>query len=122
MKKPKPVGLTRGLRRRQTDAEEKLWLILRNRKLGGVKFRRQQSIGDYVVDFVCFQRKLIIEVDGSQHVEISNLEKDATRGKYLESRGYKVLRFWNADVLGNIEGVFIKIQEKLSTMELLSHD
>jgi len=91
---------------------------LRNRQLGGLKFRRQQSLGDYIVDFVSFDVKLIIEVDGGQHNELVTTEKDEQRTKWLEGKGYQVIRFWNNDVLDNVDGVLIKIKEIL---EMRSH-
>ncbi len=93
------------LRKNCTDAEKIMWEILRAKNLFGLKFRRQQPIGKYVVDFVCFDKKLIIELDGGQHGEEQNRLKDDERTKYLEHLGYKVLRFWNNDVLHNIDGV-----------------
>jgi len=87
----------RELRKNQTDAEGLLWRHIRNRQLNGYKFRRQFPIGSYIVDFVCLSLKLIIEVDGSQHM--SNINYDNTRTQYLESHGFQVIRFWNNDVL-----------------------
>jgi very-short-patch-repair endonuclease len=83
-----------------TDAERKLWQALRKRQLLGMKFRRQVPIGRYFVDFVCFEKKLVIEVDGSQHKEL--FEYDGKRTAWLNSRGFKVLRLWNNDVLNNL--------------------
>ena len=80
-----------------TEAEARLWWHLRAARLRGLKFRRQQPIGDYIVDFICFERKLIIEVDGSQHLDA--IERDDVRTAWLESVGFTVLRFWNDDVL-----------------------
>ncbi len=80
----------------------KLWQALRYR-ITGVKFRRQAVIGNYIVDFVCFPRKLIVEVDGGQHNEN---KKDVFRDKWLNSQGFKVLRFWNNEVIFNLDGVF----------------
>ena len=80
----------------------KLWFSVRDRRLAGFKFVRQKSIGPYVVDFLCRDRHLIVEVDGGQHAES---ESDQVRDAYLASEGYRVLRFWNSDVLGNIDGV-----------------
>ena len=91
---------------------------LRNRQLGGLKFRRQQSLGDYIVDFISFDSKLIIEVDGGQHNELASIEKDEQRTKWLEGKGYQVIRFWNNDVLENVDGVLTKIKEIL---EIRSH-
>lgn len=92
------------LRKNMTDAEQFLWYFLRANRLNGWKFKRQQPIGNYIVDFVNFQNKLVIEIDGGQHNEIENIEKDRKRTEFLESCGYKVLRFWNNEILNNIEG------------------
>jgi len=92
------------LRRELTPAERKLWAYLRGNKLNGVNFRRQHAIGNYIVDFVSIKKKLVIELDGSQHLE--QAEYDIQRTRYLESSGYKVIRFWNNDVLNNVNGVF----------------
>jgi len=97
------------LRRDMTDAERKLWLALRDRRLDGHKFRRQSTIGPYIVDFFCAEAKLIIELDGGQH----NEEADATRTRFLAERGYQILRFWNNEVLENFEGVLQVISETL---------
>lgn len=80
----------------------KLWLSLRDRRLGGFKFVRQETIGPYIADFVCRERNIIIEVDGGQHADSAT---DRTRDAYLKSEGYQVLRFWNNDVLSNRDGV-----------------
>jgi very-short-patch-repair endonuclease len=90
-----------------TDTERKLWRALRARSIGP-KFRRQVPLGPYVVDFVCFESKMIVEVDGGQH---AGSAKDAIRDKYFDDRGYRVLRFWNSDVLSNLEGVLTAIAE-----------
>ena len=93
----------RNLRRYQTDAEKRLWRYLRNRGLEGRKFRRQHPVGPYIVDFACLEKRLIIELDGGQHALQS--EKDAERTEYLESRGFRVLRFWNNQVLKETSAV-----------------
>jgi very-short-patch-repair endonuclease len=111
VKQPKPTDLARELRSRQTDAEMKLWINLRAKRFKGVKFRRQQSIGNYIADFICFKEKLVIEVDGSQHNQSPGIEQDRQRTQYLVSKGFQVLRFWDNDVLQNIEGVMFKINE-----------
>ncbi len=100
---PKIFQHAKELRRNQTEAEAKLWLRLRNHQLKGIGFRRQHAIGNYVVDFCAPRRKLIIELDGSQHLEQG--EYDAERTAFLESRGYCVLRFWNNQVMNDIEDV-----------------
>jgi very-short-patch-repair endonuclease len=92
----------RAMRRAPTDSELRLWRILRDRRLSGFKFRRQVPVGPYIVDFLCVGAKLIVEADGSQHAESP---RDAVRDAYLESQGWKVLRFWNNEVLQNREGV-----------------
>ena len=94
----------RRLRRNGTDAERALWRYLRNRTVLGAKFRRQVPIGPYVVDFVCFEARLIIEVDGGQHTV--QTDQDAFRTAYLERHNFRVIRFWNNDVLTNPNGVF----------------
>jgi very-short-patch-repair endonuclease len=96
------------LRRNQTEAEAKLWSYLRKHQINGVGFRRQHAIGNYIVDFCAPSNKLIIELDGSQHLEQE--EYDSERTKFLESRGYKVIRFWNNDVLKSINDVISEIQ------------
>ncbi|MGN6500567.1 MAG: endonuclease domain-containing protein, partial [Tsuneonella sp.] len=93
-----------------SDAERRLWRELRARGLGG-KWRRQQPIGRYIADFVCQSARLIVEVDGGQH---SDSEADVRRTAWLESVGYRVLRFWNHDVLENVDGVLIRIGEALA--------
>src|SRR4051794_26651842 len=92
------VRIERRLRGQQTDAERKLWFALRDRRLSGFKFVRQEAIGPFIADFVCRERNLIIEVDGGQHSENA---KDKGRDGYLREKGYRVLRFWNNDVLIN---------------------
>ncbi|MBL8644032.1 MAG: DUF559 domain-containing protein [Rhodospirillaceae bacterium] len=101
----------RALRRNATDAEKALWMRLRNRQLGA-KFHRQFAIGRYVVDFVAFEHKLVIEIDGGQH-DLQR-ETDLVRTAFLNDGGLRVLRFWNNDVLGNIEGVLETIRVELS--------
>jgi very-short-patch-repair endonuclease len=103
------LKLTRGLRLRQTDAEDKIWAYLRAKRLAGLKFRRQVALGDYIVDFVNFENKLVIEIVGGQHNELPVIEKDTQRSRWLEGQGYKVLRFWNSDVFENIDGVLLTI-------------
>jgi len=102
--------LTRNLRQRMTDAEAKMWFLLRDRRLMSTKFRRQFPIDSYVVDFFCHEFGVIVEVDGSQHLE--NL-KDDERTRILERHGYVVLRFWNDEVLTNQAAVLEKIREVL---------
>ena len=112
-KRREETTLARGLRKRQTDAERALWNKLRSKQIEGVKFRRQQPIGPYIVDFVSLERKLIIEIDGGQHNERKVREEDQEREEWLKEKGYQTLRFWNNDVLTNIEGVLERIKENL---------
>lgn len=95
--------LSKNLRKNQTKAEIKIWRHLKNRTLAGFKFRRQYPIGSYIVDFVCFEKMVVIEIDGGQHTE--QLKEDARRTAYLKSRGFEVLRFWNNEVLANTDSV-----------------
>ncbi|MDI6688728.1 MAG: endonuclease domain-containing protein [Desulfobacterales bacterium] len=99
--------LAKKLRKNMTNAERLLWQHLRNRELGGYKFRRQRPVGPYIVDFVCLEKKLVIEVDGGQHA--GQVELDAKRSGYLEEKGYRVLRFWNNEVLKETESVLTVI-------------
>lgn len=99
------------LRRDQTDCEQRLWMAVRGRRLGGWKLRRQATIGPFVVDFLCVEAGLIVELDGGQH----SVELDADRRRYLEARGLRVLRFWNTDVMHNIEGVLEVLLNKLES-------
>jgi very-short-patch-repair endonuclease len=88
-----------------TDAERALWRVLRTYKDKGFHFRRQVPLGSYIADFVCHSAKLVIEVDGGQHGTEAGIVADEARTAWLEGQGYRVTRFWNNDVLGNIEGV-----------------
>jgi len=105
------IHRARELRKRLTDAEKKLWSHIRLRQITGHKFRRQQLIGKYIVDFACFEKKLVVEVDGGQHSLQSSSDKERTA--WLESQGYKVLRFWNNEVLKEIEVVLDVIARAL---------
>ena len=99
--------LQRTLRNNLTNAEKALWRVLRGRQISGIKFRRQHPFGDYILDFVSLEIKLTIEVDGSQHGKVT--EYDVIRLKELQAAGFQVLRFWNNEVLQNIEAVKEKI-------------
>ena len=101
----------RALRARQTDAERLLWSRLRNRYFADYKFRRQEVMGAYIVDFICLEAKLIIELDGGQHS--TQIDYDAERSGYLNRLGFKVLRFWNNDVLQNTDAVLENIRLEL---------
>jgi very-short-patch-repair endonuclease len=95
----------RRLRKGATDAENKLWRRLKHLEMRGTHFRRQMPIGDFVVDFACPAARLVIEVDGSQHREDETLVRDEKRTRWLESQGYRVLRFWNNDIARNVNDV-----------------
>ena len=99
------------LRRNPTSAEQRLWAALRNQQIDGVRFRRQHAIGNFIVDFCAPRQKLIIELDGSQHLE--QHEYDTERTAFLQSQGYRVLRFWNMDVMKDLRGVVTAIQRAL---------
>ncbi|MGA7871593.1 MAG: DUF559 domain-containing protein [Candidatus Binatus sp.] len=107
-----PQQNARRLRREQTDAERILWHHLRDRQMRDAKFRRQFPIGPYFADFCSIERRLIIELDGAQHAERS--QEDESRTLFLSSRGYRVLRFWNNQVLENVEEVLAAIARFLS--------
>lgn len=111
------------LRSNSTDAERLLWSRLRANRLAGFKFRRQVPIGPYIVDFACFEAKLIVELDGGQPAEA--VEQDARRDGWLGEQGFSVLRFWNNEVLGNLDGVLMRILGHLSVLpspQPLSHE
>ncbi|HJQ61386.1 MAG TPA: endonuclease domain-containing protein [Burkholderiales bacterium] len=99
-------------RRGDTDAELRLWHLLRNRNLKGFKFRRQHPIGTYIADFVCLEQQLVIELDGSQHAE--RTQYDSRRTEVLEAAGFRVIRFWDNDVLTHMESVMQSIYSALS--------
>ena len=106
-----PTLRSRELRTNATDAERKLWHFIRNRQLHGVRFNRQVPIGPYICDFVARSAKVIIELDGGQHA--SAAAYDSARTDFLQGRGYRVLRFWNNDMLENAEGVLQIIEQSL---------
>ncbi|MGK7344466.1 MAG: endonuclease domain-containing protein [Candidatus Nitrospinota bacterium M3_3B_026] len=95
----------RDLRKEPTEAERRLWRRLRMKQMDGVKFRRQHPIGKYIVDFICLEKRLIVEIDGGQHGKERGREDDKIRDEWFSLRGYKVLRFWNNEVMKNTEGV-----------------
>ena len=105
------VSKARELRWNSTDAEKKFWQLLRSRQLDGFKFRRQHAIGHYIVDFVCIEQNLIIELDGGQHNES---KYDENRDAWLRGQGFRILRFWNNDALSNSEGVQERILQSLN--------
>lgn len=103
---------SRQLRSEMTVAESHLWQCLRARQIHGLKFRRQHPVGKYILDFACIEARLAIEVDGGQHNEMQI--NDDQRTAWLEAQGWKVLRFWNNEVLQNIEGVLEKVLNALT--------
>ncbi len=107
--KRKNVSLARGLRSNSTDAERLLWNCLRSRAVEDLKFRRQYPVGDYIADFVCLEKHVVIELDGGQHNEN---EQDVVRDAWLVKNGYKVVRIWNNELFDNINGVVERIQEE----------
>jgi very-short-patch-repair endonuclease len=102
----------KNLRKNSTEAEKKLWLHLRAKQFQGLKFRKQAPMGRYIVDFVCHAKKLVIEVDGGQHA--ADKSRDRQRGIWLRAQGYEVMRFWNNEVLENVEGVLECVRVKVS--------
>ena len=113
MDKPSLVNKARALRHRETETEQIIWSWLRDNKIDGVKFRRQQPVGKFIVDFVSFEKKLVIEIDGGQHSFELNKTEDEARKQWLESQGFRVIRFWNNEVSSNLEGVILQIEETL---------
>ena len=105
--------LARRLRRESTEAEKLLWSYLRRKSLFGFKFRRQEQIGDYIVDFVCYEKKLIIELDGGHHNQDETKINDVRRQKWLVLQGFNVIRFWNSKVMKNIGDVLQKIKQNI---------
>ena len=95
----KTLNFAKELRKSQTNAEGLLWYYLKNKQLGGYKFRRQQPIDQYIIDLVCFEKKLIVELDGSQHAEEYNIQQDLMRDNFLKNLGFKILRFWNNEII-----------------------
>ncbi|MDD4869021.1 MAG: endonuclease domain-containing protein [Kiritimatiellae bacterium] len=109
--------LARSLRKKMTWAEKALWLHLRDRKLVRTKFRRQQPFGPYILDFYCAERKLSVEIDGGQHDFPDQKIHDLKRNNYLESKGVRVLRFWNSQIMENIEAVLTRIKSELEKID-----
>ncbi len=110
----------RELRRNQTDAERALWAKVRNKQFFGIKFFRQCSIGPYIVDFYCPTAKLAVELDGGQHGRSDDMTYDAVRPEYLRAQGIDVMRFWDNDVLHDIESVLSNLALKISSSIPLS--
>ena len=106
--------LARNLRKTSTIQEKRMWNLLKNRQFYNLKFKRQQPIGNYIVDFICKEAKIIIEIDGGQHNNSKNIEYDNIRTEFLNSLGYKVIRFWNNEIYENIDGVMSKLKEEIN--------
>jgi very-short-patch-repair endonuclease len=112
--KPESTSNARSLRTEMTEAERRLWQAIRGKQIQEHRFRRQYLIGPYIADFACIDRKLVLELDGGQHQE--QIEYDKRRTEFLQSQGWRVLRFWNNDVLKNLDGVLASIAEALSAL------
>ena len=111
--KPQATENARALRAEMTLAEQKLWQALRGKQVEDYRFRRQHPIGSYIADFACLEKMLILELDGGQHQE--QMEYDERRTLFMQQQGWKVLRFWNNDVMENLEGVLAKVVESLTS-------
>ena len=109
----KLTPIAKKLRTNQTEAEKLLWSRLRAKQMEGRKFRRQEPIGSYIVDFICYEKKLVIELDGGQHMEPENATKDKVRDEWLQAQGYCVMRFWDGDVFKNLAGVLVTVRASL---------
>lgn len=112
------LNKAKSLRRNQTEAEHKLWYHLRAHRFKGLKFKRQKPIGRYIVDFICMEHRLIIELDGGQHAD--QTDYDQQRDAWLHAQGYTVLRFWNNEVLQQTEAVLERIRETVIALPALS--
>lgn len=112
-KSERTLNRARHLRREMSDEERILWMLLRDRRFASFKFRRQVPLGDFVADFVCFERKLIVELDGSQHAEPEQAAFDAKRTEVLEAAGFRVIRIWTSDLFKERDGVFETILNAL---------
>jgi very-short-patch-repair endonuclease len=111
----KQLNFARQLRTQQTDAENLLWSRLRAHRLLGLKFRRQQPVGTYVVDFFCPEQRLVVELDGGQHQERAGY--DQSRDTWLKAEGYIVLRYWNNELMSNLDGVLEDILQRAGLVE-----
>ena len=105
------VQRARALRKSATEAEKKLWEVLRRKRIHGLRFRRQYPIGPYFADFVCLPARLVVEIDGGQHADDAALAYDSRRTVWLEEQRFRVLRFWNLDVFEDIDGVMDRIAD-----------
>ena len=112
----KNLNLAKNMRSNMTREELKFWCVVRAKNFYGYKFKRQVLVGDYIVDFLCPEKRVIVEIDGGQHNEESNINADNERTLYLESQGYKIIRFWNNEIYENIEGVCERLRIVLDNM------
>jgi very-short-patch-repair endonuclease len=117
MRKGQKRDLARVLRRNATEAEQIMWRLMRDRRLSGVKFRRQVPIGPFIADFASIEHRLVVELDGGQHADSAS---DVRRDRFLRAGGWRVVRFWNNEVMGNREGVLEAIQNALALTPTLS--
>jgi very-short-patch-repair endonuclease len=108
----KTLSRAKQLRRNMTEAEKKLWYRIRLGQLDGHQFRKQVPVDPYILDFACLRKRLALEVDGSQHAEISKAEE--ARNRFLRGEGYTVVRYWNSEVMRNIDGVLLDLLAKLN--------
>ena len=113
---PLTTARARSLRSNMTDVERRLWMALKGKQIAGYRFRRQHPIDTYIVDFACVERMLVIELDGSQHQNQEAYDED--RSRYLNQQGWQIVRFWNNEVLENLDGVLEVIVEKLKSTAL----
>ena len=111
---------SRQLRKNMTPQEKRLWSAIRNRQFFGYRFRRQFPIGQYIVDFICREKKIIIEIDGGQHNEDINIYCDNKRTEYLMAKGYKIIRFWNNEIDKNLVGVYEKLKEVFNVIDTIT--
>ncbi|MEO1015139.1 MAG: endonuclease domain-containing protein [Pseudomonadota bacterium] len=120
LRKPHPNA--KALRKDMPPAERRLWAKLRNRQLGGFRFRRQHTVGPYIADFACVEARLIVELDGDQHGRDDAPARDARRDAFLEEQGWRVLRFWNHEAFENLDGVLetILYEARMRVAELKS--
>jgi very-short-patch-repair endonuclease len=109
-------AFARRLRTRPTEEERMIWSELRKRRTDGLRFRRQHPIGIYIVDFVCLERRFVVEIDGVQHGEPQALLRDAERTRWLESRGYTVYRAWNWEIRDNFDGVMMSLYDAMGLL------
>jgi len=108
----------KGLRKNQTDAERAFWAHVRNRRFHGMRFLRQYSVGPYILDFYCPQMRVAIELDGGQHNRPEGSKYDVERSEYLRDHGIDVLRFWDHEVLQNMQGVLARVEERVTPPDL----